>query len=177
LCCRTGLHAPHHRFTVTDLRHHLSRAEIAFEATLCLDGKPVGRISNPRGIAVYRALPGTHTCTPADIATYATACRHPHRAPVTVPDLLTALITESETADTVTELLAQGLTPVRVVRPTGNQHHHETPFGIRAPSRPDSWRVLGPALHHQRPLHDGDVFEIWHEQQWHPLPYPDPSDT
>jgi hypothetical protein len=73
----TGLQAPHHRFTVTDLRHHLSRAEIAFEATLCLDGEPVGRISNPRGRAVYRALPGTHTCTPADIAAYATACRHP----------------------------------------------------------------------------------------------------
>lgn len=170
----TGIRAPHDRFTVCDLRHHLTGTAIAYAATLCLDGEPVGRISNPRGTTtVYR---GTSACTPADLAAYAAACLDPHGEPISLGELLDDLLDESETAATVAELNAQRLTPVRLVRPVGDQNLHHVPVGIRASAEPHTWAVLGPALHRQRPLHEGEVYEIWHAGTWHRLPPPDPAD-
>lgn len=172
----TGIRAPHHRFSVHDLRHEAAGSVIAYQATVSLDGHPVGRITNPRGTTTfYRALPET-ACTPADMAAYAARCRDAHGDSISVDDVLNALLDESETAEVVAELHAQGLTPVRLLRPVGPDHLRHVPFGAAASGDPDTWPALVPTLHRLRPLHDGEIYQIWHADAWHNLPPLDPAD-
>lgn len=171
----TGLRVPHTRLTAGLARHRAVGARVGFDAVLYFDREPVGLITNPHGNMTLFNPTQSGPISNDDLIRFAAQCHDERGGPVTDETVLDLLIQEREAADTVEWWLARSRTPVRVlmpIKPLGNDHGHVKglPVGVKAPTDPE-WRgAIVRALHHKRPLAEGEIFQIWTGSVWEDLP-------
>lgn len=169
----TGLRAPHGRLRARDLRQRdLGGSRVGYSAVLYLDEQVAGRILNDYGTDTWFE---PAEATPFDLTEFVGQCRDEAGAAVTVETVLDALIDEQEAADAVRQVLTREWTPVRLLtplQPAGQGHGYVKglPFGAGAPADRTWWAAIVRALHHKRPLNDGEVYQIWTGQVWEALP-------
>ncbi|MDG4784902.1 hypothetical protein O7626_02970 [Micromonospora sp. WMMD1102] len=172
----TGLGVPHGRLSARDLRHRdLGGSRVGYSAVLYLDEQVAGRILNDYGTDTWFEPVEATPFGEADLAAFVGQCRDEDGATVTVETVLDALIDEQEAADAVRQVLTREWTPVRLltpIQPAGQGHGHVKglPFGAGAPADRTWWGAIVRALHHKRPLNDGEIYQIWTGQVWEALP-------
>jgi hypothetical protein len=171
----TGLRVPHTRLTAGLARHRVVGERVGYDAVLYFDGEPVGLITNPHGNMTLFNPTQTGPINNADLIRFAARCHDERGGPVTDEAVLDLLIQEREAADTVEWWLARSRTPVRVlmpIKPLGNGHGHVKglPVGVKAPADPEWWGAIVRALHHKRPLAEGEIFQVWTGNAWEDLP-------
>ncbi|MFK3984512.1 hypothetical protein ACI2K4_29575 [Micromonospora sp. NPDC050397] len=172
----TGLRAPHGRLSARNLRQRdLGGSRVAFDAVLYLDDQVSGQIVNAYGTETWFEPVSASPFGAADLVAFVALCRDEDGVAVTAETVLDALVDEQEAANTVGRVLEAGRTPIRLltpIQPAGHGHGHVKglPFGAGAPARRGWWGAIVRALHHKRPLNDGEIYQIWTGQAWESLP-------
>ncbi|MBD2829859.1 hypothetical protein ID875_20970 [Streptomyces globisporus] len=95
----TGLHVPHDRYTLADLRQMLTRCGIAYNATVREGERYVGTIENQGNGGGTWLIPASAADRQA-VHDFATICRM-EGEPLSEEDVLDHLVTEHETAQEV----------------------------------------------------------------------------
>ncbi|MEU4555733.1 hypothetical protein [Micromonospora violae] len=168
----TALHMPHDRLTVTSLDERDTDTGVAFTATLCLDGTPVGVIHNDgHGGATWLRHDDPDRFDQRDMRQFVLGCRYRHQ-PTDEETVLDRLVAEYDLT-TRTAALPPRTTVARSVDVDGDYCGDVVTIASDAPDPLDT-----PAGHAALAIYLATVptspccagWQVWRYGAWHRVP-------
>lgn len=167
------LHVPHDRLTVTSLTESLTYNGVAFNATLCLDGTPVGVIQN-EGNGGETWLPPHDPARFSwhDMHEFALRCRY-RRQPTDEETVLNRLVTEYDLARRIAALPPNTIL-ARSVDDDGDYCGDvvtlESLNGLDHFDQPEAWIGLATYLATFKTSAFSRHWQVWLRGTWHRVP-------